>query len=109
MQLRPYIQKKGKKQVKELSSYYLENAKLIRQAVTGLGLACTGGENSPYIWVDSGTDSWEFFSMLLMEAGVVTTPGAGFGRCGQGFIRISAFNSRANVEKALVRIKEALK
>jgi len=99
----------GKKQVKELSNYYLENAKLIRQAVTGLCLACTGGENSPYIWVDSLRDSWEFFSMLLTEAGVVTTPGAGFGRCGQGFIRISAFNSRANVEKALARIKEALK
>jgi LL-diaminopimelate aminotransferase len=99
----------GKKQVKELSNYYLENAKLIRQAVTELGLTCTGGENSPYIWVDSGKDSWEFFGMLLEKAGVVTTPGAGFGRCGQGFIRISAFNSRANVEKALARIKEALK
>lgn len=99
----------GKKQVRELSDYYLENAKHIRQAVGGLGLACTGGENSPYIWVDSGKDSWEFFSMLLEKAGVVTTPGAGFGRCGQGFIRISAFNSRENVEKALDRIKEALK
>jgi len=99
----------GKKQVKELSNYYLEKAKLIRQTDTGLGLACTGGENSPYIWVDTQRDSWEFFSMLLEKAGVVTTPGAGFGRCGQGFIRISAFNSRVNVEKALTRIKEALK
>jgi LL-diaminopimelate aminotransferase len=99
----------GKKQVRELRDYYMQNARLIRQAVTGLGFSCTGGENSPYIWVDSGRDSWEFFSMLLERAGVVTTPGAGFGRCGQGFIRISAFNSRANVEKALARIKEALK
>jgi LL-diaminopimelate aminotransferase len=99
----------GKKQVRELRDYYMENAKLIRLALTGLGFACTGGENSPYIWIDSGRDSWEFFNMLLEKAGVVTTPGAGFGRCGQGFIRVSAFNSRANVEKALTRIKEALK
>ena len=99
----------GKKQVRELSDYYMENAKLIRQAMTGLGFACMGGENSPYIWIDSGRDSWEFFNMLLEQAGVVTTPGAGFGRCGQGFIRISAFNSRANVGKALAKIKEALK
>ena len=99
----------GKKQVRELSDYYMENAKLIRQAMTGFGFSCTGGENSPYIWIDSGKDSWEFFNMLLDNAGVVTTPGAGFGRCGQGFIRISAFNSRANVEKALASIKEALK
>jgi LL-diaminopimelate aminotransferase len=100
---------KGKKQVRELRDYYMGNAGLIRQALTGLGFACTGGENSPYIWIDSGRDSWEFFNMLLEKAGVVTTPGAGFGRCGQGFIRISAFNSSANVEKALVRIEEALK
>ncbi len=99
----------GKKQVRELSEYYMENAKLIRRVLTGLGFACTGGENSPYIWIDSGRDSWEFFSMLLTRAGVVTTPGAGFGRCGQGFIRVSAFNSKENVEKALARIEEALK
>ena len=64
-----------------------------------LGYACTGGENSPYIWVKTDMDSWEFFDMLLNKAGVVCTPGAGFGRCGQGYIRISAFNSHENVKQ----------
>ena len=66
------------------------------------------GENSPYIWINGKIDSWMFFDKLLSEAGVVCTPGAGFGRCGEGYIRISAFNKKENVEKALVRIGEAL-
>jgi len=73
-----------------------------------LGFDCVGGIHSPYIWVDCRMDSWEFFELLLTKAGVVTTPGAGFGRCGQGFIRISAFNKRENVEKAMTRIRETL-
>ena len=72
------------------------------------GLACVGGENSPYIWVEVKRDSWEFFDTLLNQAGVVCTPGAGFGRCGQGYVRFSAFNSRANVEEALGRIATLL-
>jgi LL-diaminopimelate aminotransferase len=69
-----------------------------------------GGENSPYIWIDgNGRDSWEFFDLLLNKAGVVCTPGAGFGRCGQGYIRISAFNSLEKVETAMTRMKEALR
>ena len=86
----------------------MKNAELIRTEMTGLGFDCIGGENSPYIWIDGKMDSWEFFDMLLEKAGVVCTPGAGFGRCGEGYIRISAFNNYENVEKATERIKSAL-
>ena len=99
----------GKQQVRELSDYYMANAALIRQAMTDLGYTCTGGEHSPYVWVKANADSWEFFDLLLSKAGVVCTPGAGFGKCGEGYARISAFNSRENVETALQRIAEALK
>lgn len=99
----------GKAQVKEKVAYYLGNAALIRKAMTELGYGCIGGDNAPYIWINTGTDSWQFFDKLLNEAQVVCTPGAGFGKCGEGHVRISAFNSRENVEKALVRIAAALK
>ena len=99
----------GKPQVRELIDFYLNNAAYIRQALQGMGLACTGGDNSPYIWVDTGRDSWEFFDLLLHEAGVVCTPGVGFGRCGQNHIRISAFNSFENVRTAMQRVADALK
>jgi LL-diaminopimelate aminotransferase len=99
----------GQAQTRGLTDFYLGNAKLIREAVTKLGLSCIGGDNAPYIWVNTGRDSWEFFDLLLNQAQVVTTPGAGFGKCGEGHVRISAFNSRANVEQALARIAAALK
>lgn len=99
----------GLAQTRALTDFYLGNAKLIREAMTGLGFTCVGGDNAPYIWVATGRDSWEFFDLLLNEAQVVTTPGAGFGRCGEGHVRISAFNSRENVETALARIAAALK
>lgn len=98
----------GKSQVKELTNYYLTNADYIREAIQALGYDCVGGENSPYIWIDGHRDSWDFFDLLLNKAGVVCTPGAGFGHCGQGYIRISAFNSFDNVQKAMDRIKKAL-
>ena len=98
----------GKSQTRELTQYYLKNAELIRTEMSALGFECIGGENSPYIWVDSKTDSWEFFDRLLDKAGVVCTPGAGFGKCGQGYIRLSAFNNYENVQKAMARIKDAL-
>ena len=91
-----------------LIDFYLENAKIIREKMTSLGFACTGGENSPYIWVRTGCESWSFFDKLLNEAAVVTTPGSGFGSCGEGFIRISAFNSRENVIEAMNRISSVL-
>ncbi len=99
----------GKQQVKALSDFYLGNAALIRATLADLGYSMTGGENSPYIWVNVGKDSWKFFDRLLKRAQVVTTPGAGFGRCGEGFIRISAFNSRENVEEAMRRLRKTMR
>ncbi|HRG54534.1 MAG TPA: LL-diaminopimelate aminotransferase [Lacunisphaera sp.] len=99
----------GQKQTRELTDFYLGNATLIREAVTKLGMTCIGGDNAPYIWVNTGRDSWEFFDLLLNKAQVVCTPGAGFGKCGEGHVRISAFNSRENVTTALARIAAALR
>jgi LL-diaminopimelate aminotransferase len=99
----------GARQVRELADTYLANAAIILEVMRGLGFHCTGGTNSPYIWIDGGErSSWDFFDLLLNQAGVVCTPGAGFGKCGQRFIRISAFNSRENVQKAMERIEKAL-
>jgi LL-diaminopimelate aminotransferase len=98
----------GPAQIRETVGYYMANAKLVKEKMGALGYSCTGGVNAPYIWIECGADSWKFFDKLLNDAGVVCTPGAGFGRCGEGFIRISAFNSRENVEKALERIGGAV-
>lgn len=98
----------GKAQVQELLSYYMHNAAYIRNHITALGYDCIGGDNSPYIWIDGKMDSWEFFDLLLKQAGVVCTPGAGFGKCGQGYIRISAFNSFENVKQAMDRISHSI-
>ncbi|HHL34296.1 MAG TPA: LL-diaminopimelate aminotransferase [Desulfobulbaceae bacterium] len=98
----------GKAQVRELVGSYLKNADLIARVIGELGFDYVGGDNSPYIWIRSDRDSWNFFDMLLNRAGVVCTPGAGFGKCGQGYIRLSAFNSYENVERAMERIRQAL-
>ena len=92
-----------------MTDFYLGNAKLIREAIAKLGMSGIGGDNAPYIWINTGRDSWEFFDLLLNQAQVVCTPGAGFGKCGEGHVRISAFNSRENVVTALARIAAALK
>ena len=94
----------GQKQVRDIIDFYLGNATIVRETMRKLGLSAVGGENSPYIWVRTGGSSWDFFDRLLRECQVVVTPGAGFGRCGEGYIRISAFNSRANVEEAMARL-----
>jgi LL-diaminopimelate aminotransferase len=99
----------GQSQCRELCDYYLKNAALIVEKMSSLGFACTGGINAPYIWINSKMDSWKIFDLLLEKAGVVCTPGSGFGKCGEGYIRLSAFNSYGNVEKALERIGKALK
>ncbi len=99
---------KGQAQAKALIDYYLNNAGIIRKEMEALGYFCTGGENAPYIWINSGMDSWDFFDLLLEKAGIVCTPGSGFGKCGNGYIRISAFNSLENVGKALKKIIGAL-
>lgn len=94
----------GREQVRSLTDYYLNNARHIREKMAEFGYPCVGGDNSPYIWVDAKADSWEFFDLLLEKAGVVCTPGAGFGRCGQGYVRISAFNDFEQVVEAMERI-----
>ncbi|MFP4362982.1 MAG: LL-diaminopimelate aminotransferase [Spirochaetia bacterium] len=94
----------GMQQVRELTDYYLENAKIIRSGMEAMGFTCCGGIDSPYIWVKTGGNSWDFFDTLLEQAQVVTTPGSGFGSCGEGYIRISAFNHKEVVEEAMSRI-----
>jgi LL-diaminopimelate aminotransferase len=98
----------GQQQVKALNDYYLRNAQHISSEMSALGYACSGGINSPYVWIKTNMDSWEFFDIILSKANVVCTPGAGFGKCGEGYIRISAFNSYENVVKGMQRIKAAL-
>ncbi len=101
----------GQAQVKALISFYLENAKIIREQLTAAGLKVYGGVNAPYVWVKTpnGLSSWDFFDKLLHAANVVGTPGSGFGAAGEGYFRISAFNSRENVEEAMKRITEKFK
>jgi LL-diaminopimelate aminotransferase len=95
----------GKAQSRALIDYYLKNAAFILKEMRRMGFDCVGGENSPYIWLDCNRESWKFFDLLLKQAGVVCTPGAGFGKCGQGFIRISAFNNYENIQNAMKRIR----
>ncbi|MBD2628702.1 LL-diaminopimelate aminotransferase [Trichormus variabilis] len=101
----------GQAQIKALVSFYLENAKIIREQLTAAGLSVYGGVNAPYVWVKTphGLSSWEFFDKLLQTVNVVGTPGSGFGAAGEGYFRISAFNSRENVEEAMKRITEKFK
>ena len=80
----------------------------MKEALAARGFTVTGGTDSPYLWVDVKGDSWVFFDKLLKEANVVTTPGAGFGKAGEGYIRISAFNSRENVLEAIARLEKVL-
>jgi LL-diaminopimelate aminotransferase len=96
----------GQAEVQALVSFYLENAQIIREQLTSAGLAVYGGINAPYVWVKTpqGLSSWQFFDQLLETVNVVGTPGSGFGAAGEGYFRISAFNSRANVEEAMQRI-----
>ncbi len=96
----------GKAEVAALVKHYMTNAKLLREACEGLGLKVWGGENAPYVWVGcpEGVTSWGMFDQMLEGAQVVVTPGAGFGAAGEGFFRISAFNSRENVEEVCRRL-----
>lgn len=101
----------GKKQVKDVIAFYMANAKLIRESLSALGYKVFGGTNAPYVWVKTpnGATSWDFFDTILKNANVVVTPGSGFGSNGEGYFRVSSFNSRANVEEAMKRIKEKVK
>jgi LL-diaminopimelate aminotransferase len=100
----------GKAQVAELIQHYMGNAKLLREACQAAELPVFGGENAPYVWVGcpAGKTSWDMFDVFLHEAQVVITPGSGFGAAGEGWFRISAFNSRENVEEVCRRISTLL-
>lgn len=101
----------GSQAVKANIDYYMENARIIRDGLGKAGYRVYGGENAPYIWlrVPEGMTSWQFFDRLLDEAHVVGTPGSGFGSCGEGYFRLSAFGFRENVEEAVERIRTKLK
>ena len=116
----PYIVQRGAEavftdeglaQIRGNIDYYLENAGMIADTLSSLGYWFTGGENSPYIWMKcpGGMSSWEFFDFLLEKAGVVGTPGEGFGANGEGYFRLSAFGSNENVAKAMQRIEGIMK
>ncbi len=98
----------GKQQIKTLVDHYMSNAKLLRETCSEIGLEVFGGVNAPYVWVGcpEGVDSWQMFDKMLHEAQVVITPGSGFGAAGEGYFRISAFNSKANVEEVCNRLKK---
>jgi LL-diaminopimelate aminotransferase len=101
----------GTAQIKSLVNFYMENAAIIREKLTNAGLQVHGGVNAPYVWVKTPNNlsSWDFFDKLLHTCNVVGTPGSGFGAAGEGYFRISAFNSRENVEEAMKRITEKFK
>lgn len=97
----------GKKEVANIISYYMENAKLIREGLKAAGIEAFGGIHAPYVWLKTpkGMGSWEFFDLLLSKINVVGTPGAGFGPSGEGYFRLSAFGIRENVIEAIARIR----
>lgn len=99
----------GKREVKELVDYYMQNADVIREGLSGIGFETYGGANAPYIWMKTpdGAGSWDFFDQLLQKAHVVGTPGSGFGPAGEGYFRLSAFGDADRVKEAVERIKKA--
>lgn len=101
----------GKREVRETIDYYMTNARIMREALTEVGLKVYGGVDAPYIWLKTpeGVGSWEFFEQLLTQINVVSTPGVGFGPAGEGFIRLTAFGKREDCEEAMRRLKNWLK
>ena len=100
----------GQTQIQENIRFYQENARTIRKGLAAAGLTAWGGENAPYVWAKTPGDmgSWDFFDLLLRQAGVVVTPGAGFGPGGEGYIRLTAFGSAGDTARAMERIRAAL-
>ena len=100
----------GRRETRANIAYYLENARIIREGMSAAGLKVHGAVNAPYAWIETpaGMGSWETFDRLLSQAHVVSTPGAGFGSCGEGFLRLSAFGKREQVEEAVGRVRRAL-
>lgn len=97
----------GKKQIRETVDYYLTNARLLRSGLQNLGFQTFGGVNAPYIWLKTpqGISSWEFFDLMLTRCGVACTPGVGFGPSGEGYVRLTAFNTLENTRKAIKRLE----
>ncbi len=97
----------GREQVRQTIAYYLQNAKIIRQTLLSLGFQCTGGENSPYLWLKTpgGQTSWQFFDLLLNELNIIGTPGSGFGQQGEGYFRLTAFGSLEDTREAVERLQ----
>ncbi len=96
----------GRTQIRSMIELYMNNARMIREGLAGMGYQTYGGVNAPYIWLKTpkGFDSWGFFDRLLAEANLITTPGVGFGPSGEGYVRLTAFGDPANVKEALARI-----
>ena len=101
---------RGRAELRERVDYYMDNARLIREGLAGLGITVYGGTNAPYVWLKTpgGAGSWDFFDRLLESAQVVGTPGAGFGACGEGFFRLSAFGRCEQIGEAIERISAGL-
>ena len=99
----------GREQVRGLIDYYMGNARILSEAAKSVGLAVHGGINAPYIWVETPArkTSWQTFDWMLRALNVVITPGSGFGSKGEGFFRVSAFNSRSNAEEVARRLRES--
>ena len=102
------ISAQGQREVRANIAYYMNNARIIREGLAAAGLEVYGGVNAPYIWLKTpdGMGSWEFFAHLLYDCHVVGTPGVGFGPCGEGYLRLTAFGNTPDVEEAIERIKE---
>ncbi|QGQ23740.1 LL-diaminopimelate aminotransferase [Gimesia benthica] len=100
----------GKEQIQGLISFYLENARLLREGLEAVGISVYGGVNAPYVWLKTPGDStsWDFFDELLQKAHLVGTPGSGFGASGEGYFRLSAFNSRDNINEAVTRFQKVV-
>jgi LL-diaminopimelate aminotransferase len=100
----------GQAEIRQRVDYYMENARIIREGLQAKDMTVFGGVNAPYVWAKTpaGMSSWEFFDQLLRKADVVGTPGSGFGACGEGYFRLSAFGKREQVEEAVDRIQKRL-
>lgn len=98
----------GNQQIRERIAFYMENARLIREGLERIGITVYGGLNAPYVWLKTpgAATSWEFFDRLLEQSHLVGTPGSGFGASGEGYFRLSAFNSRENIEEAVQRLEK---